>query len=176
MLLTVDELREFITTGLSDDALQLLLDSAEADITAAAGDPVEQTEYVQGGSAALVLSRPMPSPDYDLISVTEQSDTTSPVLLADDDYRIDGYILHRLSTGTTPRWTWDGLVEVVFVPPDRDAQRKRAQVALIQLDPSVASDITSEKIGEYSVSYGKGTSYAEQYQAILDSLRPLMVA
>jgi hypothetical protein len=176
MLLTVDELREFITTGLTDDALQILLDATERDIIAAAGDPVEQTEYVQGGYPALVLSRPMPAPDYGLISVTEASDSTSPVLLEEDDYRIDGYILHRLTTGTNPRTYWYGLVQVVFMPPDRDDERKRAQVALIQLDPSIGSDVVSEKIGEYSVSYGKGNTYAERYQAILESLRPLMVA
>lgn len=175
MLLTVAGLREFISTGLSDAALQILLDATEADIVKAAGDPDEQTEYIQGGYPALVLSRPMPSPDYDLVSVTEDSDSASPTLLDETDYRIDGHLLHRLDTGTNPGWKWYGLVEVVYVPPDRTAERKRAQVALIQLDPSVGADITSERIGEYSVSYGKGNTYAERYQAILDSLRPLMV-
>jgi hypothetical protein len=137
MLLTVEELREFITTGLSDDALQLLLDATEADITAAAGDPVEQTYHVQGGYPALVLPRPAPSPDYDLTSVTEDADTDNELVLDEDDYRIDGYILHRLHT---------------------------------------SSDISSEKIGEYSVSYGRGPTYEERYKAILESLRPLMVA
>jgi hypothetical protein len=54
---------------------------------------------------------------------------------------------------------------------------KRAQIALLALEPSLSSGvITAERIGEYSVSYSTGSTTAEQRSAILDGLRPLMVA
>jgi len=171
MLLTVDEFREFVTSGLSDDALLALLTAAEADITSVAGPVESQTEWVQGGYPRLVLDRPVGT----ITSVSELADEAMPIELSDDDYRIDGYILHRLTTGTNPRSTWRGLVRVEHVPEGRLDERIRAQIALVQLDPSVAQDVTSERIGEYAVTYGKAASASDRRQSILDSLRPLMV-
>ncbi len=172
-LLTVTELREAITTSLTDDRVEELLDATEEDIIAAAGTTTVQTEHADGGHAALVLVRPI---NGSITSVTEKADTTGELVLSADDYRIDGYILHRLNTGTNPRWTWNGLVKVLHVPAARDAERKRAQVALVSLDLAAASGKTSERIGDYSVGYVGSTTYLEQRALILAGLAPLKVA
>ena len=171
MLATVDEMRAYVSTSLTDDALLSLLIATEADITAAAGAMAAQTEYVSGGFESLVLSHPAGT----MTSVTELSDTPGSLLLAANDYRVDGFILHRLITGTNPRPFWLGLVKVVHTPPEAEAERVRAQVALVRLELAVASGITSERIGDYAVGYGGSNDYQSQRAAILSSLQPPMV-
>jgi hypothetical protein len=56
-LLTVDQFREHVETSLVDDAIQRLLDDAEAEIIRYAGDLGSITELIDGGSSRLVLSR-----------------------------------------------------------------------------------------------------------------------
>jgi hypothetical protein len=167
MLLTVDELRTYITTGLSDDAVLGLLDAAEHDL----GSIDAVTERKDGGYAALVLDRRVGT----ITTVKEDIDTAAPLTLSSNDYRVDGYILHRLDTGTNPRWTWNGEVEVIHTPADDLAERKRAQVALIRLDLSIQGGITSERIGDYSVGYGAGNDYESKRAAIIAPFRPAMV-
>ena len=75
MLLTVTQLRQHVTSGLGDDALQRLLEVAENDITAAAGDEGAQTEYQRGGFEALVLDHPMGT----ATSVTERAEDRKSV-------------------------------------------------------------------------------------------------
>lgn len=173
-LLSVADIRGAIDTSLSDARLQDLLDATEQDILAAAGAVAEQTEYAYGGYSALVLTRPIGT----VTSVTEESKTLSELELAADDYWVDGYILRRLDTGTNPRRTWNGLVEVVHAPASDTAERKRAQVALVRLDLAAAAGVASERIGDYAIGYANtsgGTNYQQQRQLILDSLKPVMV-
>ena len=167
MLLTVTELRTFITTSLSDAAVALALDAAEADL----GSMEAVTERKGGGFAALVLDRRVGT----ISTVKEDIEETSPLTLASDDYRVDGYILHRLDTGTNPRTTWDGEVEVIHTPADDLAERKRAQVALLRLDISGPGGITSERIGDYAVGYKGSSDYQAERAAILAPFRPAMV-
>lgn len=174
-LLTVEQLREAVSSSLTDDRLQELLDATEQDILAAAGGENDQTEYATGGYRNLVLARPIGTP----VSVTEYAETANELELEGDDYRVDGYMLHRLDTGTNPSRYWRGQVEVVHTAPDRTAERIRAQVALVRLDLAIASGVTTERIGDYAVGYGNtagGTDYQKARQLILDSLKPLMVA
>lgn len=173
-LLTVSQIREAVDTSLSDDRVQDILDATEQDIIGAAGATDEQTEYVPGGYFShLVLSRPVGVID----SVTEQADTAAALELAADDYRVDGYILKRLTTGTNPRSWWNGLVKVVHDPADRLAERKRAQIALFRLELAYSSGVTSERIGDYSVQFAGspgGTSYEDAKAQILSSLAPVL--
>ena len=174
MLLTIDEARAYVATSLTDAALLQLLIATESDITAAAGVMGAQTEYQRGGYESLVLDRPVGT----ITSVTERSDTASALVIATNDYRIDGYILHRLSTGTNPRTYWLGLVKIIHTPPEAEAERIRAQIALLRLELAVASGVTSERIGDYAVGYGSAQGamdYGGQKAAILASLSPPMV-
>ena len=174
MILTVDQARVSISTGLTDDALLSMLMAAEADIVAVAGAAGALTEY-HYGTTKLVLDHAADT----FTSVTEQADAASPRVLATDDYRVEGYVLHRLTTGTNPRTSWDGLVKTIYTAGTLAAERERAQIALVRLDLESASGISAERIGDYSVSYGantRGPTYQEQRAAVLASLKPPMVA
>lgn len=130
MILTVTELRQHVASGLPDDALMRLLEAAENDITAKFGAAGAVTEYLDGGFETLVLGRRVGT----ITSVKEWFDTAAPTTLSTDDYRIDGYMLHRLDTGTNPRSTWAGQVQVIHTPPDTEVDRVRLQVQLVKLD------------------------------------------
>jgi hypothetical protein len=168
MILTVDELRSYIATSLSDDAVLGLLDAAEHDL----GSMEAVTERKVGGYAALVLDRRVGT----ITTVKEDIETSSPLTLAANDYRVDGYLRHRLDTGTNPGTTWSGEVEVIHTPVDDLAERKRAQVALVRLDLTIQGGITSERIGDYAVGYGGSTAdYESKRASIIAPFRPAMV-
>src|SRR4051812_3591782 len=99
-LLTVDQFREHVETSLVDDAIQRLLDDAEAEIIRYAGALGSRTELVDGGSGRLVLTRPVGS----ITSVTETFGTTDTILAADDYRQRNVYVLERLYTGTNGRF------------------------------------------------------------------------
>src|SRR4051812_32318304 len=95
-LLTVDEFRLFVPTSLGDDELQILLDAAEAEITAFAGPVGAVTDLVDGGYGTVVTSRPVES----ITSISELVGTTTTAL-STNDWRLRGtYVLERLTTGT----------------------------------------------------------------------------
>ena len=172
MINTLGEVRAAIATSLTDDSLRDLMEAAEADILAVAGPIDFVSEYIGGGHRALVLAHEPES----ISSITEDVDGTATVLAA-DDFRVEGYILHRLTTGTNPSSWWRGLVLVAMARSDDWPLRKRAQVALIRLDLQTASGVSAERMGDYSVSYGsqRGPTYSDQRVAILSSLTPVMV-
>ncbi len=171
---TVEQIKEVIgATTVSDDRLQDLLDAAEQDILGVAGATDELTEYAPGGYSTVALRRPVGVVD----TVSEYADTTNETDVAADDYRVDGYLLHRLTTGTNPRSWWAGPVKVVHDPADRLAERKRAQAALISLDlTEVQSGYLSEStLDESRTRFPNGESTDQRRVRILDSLRPVMV-
>ena len=129
MILTVTQLREHISSGLTDDALQRLLEAAENDITAKFGAAGSVTEYPVYGFDLLVLSRRVGT----VSSVKEYFDS-DPLTLSTDDYRVDGFMLKRLDTGTNPRTYWAGEVQVIHTPADTEVDRVRLQLALVKLD------------------------------------------
>jgi len=147
VILTVTELRQHVASGLPDDALMRLLEAAENDITAKYGSAGAVTEYLDGGFEKLVLGRRVGI----ITSVKEYADTDSPTTLATDDYRIDGYMLWRLDTGTNPGTAWAGQVQVIHTPPDTEVDRVRLQVALVKLDLSY-SGYTAEATQDESRS------------------------
>jgi hypothetical protein len=172
MSLTVAEFREYVATSLSDDALQRLLDAAWADIEQAAGPMGDVVEFHPGGYRDLVLDR-----DAGTVSLArEAADGTSPLTLDPTDFRVDGLILRRLRTGPNPRDWWMGEVEVTHAPAEDEAERERAQAALVQLDMSAGGSVASERIGEYAVSYGNGggRTVPEQRQDILAEFQAVM--
>ena len=66
-LLTAGEFRALEATALEDAALQLILDSAEAEIVRFAGPAGATEEWFQGGQQFISLARPFAS----ITSVTE---------------------------------------------------------------------------------------------------------
>src|SRR5689334_11048517 len=109
-LLTVDELREHITTTLVDAALQRLLDDAEAAIVQFAGPVASVTELVDGGGSTIVLARPIDSAGA-VTTVIERSTGFSPIELLVNDWALRGrFVLERLRTGTNGATWWRGPV------------------------------------------------------------------
>jgi hypothetical protein len=144
MILTVTELRQHVASGLPDDALKRLLEAAENDITAKFGTAGSVTEYADGGHELLVLARPVGT----VTTVQELADTSDPLTLSTNDYRIEGFMLRRLETGTNPRSAWFGRVKVIHTPPDTEVDRVRLQVALVKLDlaySGYASEATQDE-------------------------------
>lgn len=150
MILSVDELREHVNSGLGDPALQRLLDAAEEAIIARAGATGARTEYAGGGSLYVTLSRPAAS----ITSVTETLSLDDTVL-ATDDYLIGAgeMLMERLSSGTNPRMVWGDRVAVVYSPVSDDATRAKVQIDLCKLALDVDPGVTEEQIGDWSQKF-----------------------
>jgi len=165
MPLSVTQMRAFVTTSLSDEALLILLDAAAEAIVAEIGYPGSTSERMHARGDLLMLSRPALS----VTSVTEDG-----TALAADDYDLSfsGQTLRRLDDGTSPRGYWRGWVVVASLPRDDTATRQRVQRELVMLDIAFHPGLVSQTIGTWSETYATGSqaTYAEQRAAILASL------
>lgn len=162
MMLTIAALREFVTSALPDDPLQVLLNAAEAEIIGVAGATGEITEHIHGyGLHRIVVAREIGT----VTSVTEDR-----IVLADDDYRVSGYVLTRIGTGTLPSWIWGSYLTVVYTPADDTAERQRVQMELVKLELNQDPGMSAETIGTYTGTYAAPSIYAETRAAILASL------
>lgn len=176
MLLTLDEVRQFVTFPVSDDAddaLQLLLDATEADILAAAGaSDASGVELIRGGWDTLILSRPISS-----VSAVVDDVDGSATTLASDDYRFTagGYVLYRLSTGTHPGGRWGPLVQVTYTSPDTLARYQQVQAQLVRLALGYNPGLLSTRVGDWQETYQATNSvsgYATERESLLSTLSP----
>lgn len=166
MILTVDQLRDHVSSELAADALQRLIDSAEEAIVGRAGPPGARTEMVGGGGSFVALERPASA----ITSVSETWWSTTTALAADDYLvRPDGYLLQRIGTGTNPRWRWWGRVTIVYTPVDDTSTREEVQIALVKLSLSHNPGVTMEQIGAWTEQYANNASWNndEEREAIL---------
>ena len=164
-LLTTAQIRELIPTDLSDAALVLLMDDAEAEIELRCGKTGEnaQTETHRGEGSWLYLKRGVES-ESDIDSIEETTRQPSVIgtatvdVLAGNDWSLwyNGTALFREPNGDHPRTRgWGDVVVVTYTPAGGEAEnsrRKRALVDLVRLsmpDPSKAS----ENSGNYSVTH-----------------------
>jgi hypothetical protein len=165
---TVTRLRAFVTTDLSDAALQSLLDAARADVDRVAG-PVASRERLRVRGDLLMLSEPA-----DTITAIVEDARGAAVTLAADDYEVSdsGRTLYRLWTGTNPARAWRGLVDVRYQRPDDTAERIRVMVALVQLDLVHQPGVASERIGNWEQSFTSNSAFNYELEraSILASL------
>ena len=171
--LSVEDAREHVETALGDDALQRLLDDAEQAITDQVGALGSVTAYVEGGGTYLFLPRRAAS----ITGITEAYDSSTPLALAADDYRLglDGVTVRRIDTGTNPRLSWyGGPVRVVLVAADDEAVRERVQIDLVRLALNYSPLRTGETIGDYSYQNASNSAwnYQTEREAILATLLP----
>ena len=170
-LLTVEQLRSLIPgeITLEDDALQLLLDGAEAVIDEILGAIEETTEVRDGGFTYLFLRRRASA----ITSITENDGSTDTTLAADDwTLGGDGRSLRRRSDGTHPATFWDRLVTVVYDPEDDSAKRKLVQAELVKLEIASNPGLASTTVGSWTEQYAQGQSYDQIRRDILASLTP----
>lgn len=153
------ELRQHIETDLSDQALQQILDGETAEIVRRFGAPDTQADVVRGGTAEIVLTRPVQS----IVSVTETLGGKDTVLDS-DDYERRGQVLTRVYTGGR----WRPHVTVVYVPEDTSAQRDMALVQLARLAIE-HNGLAEEWSGDYR---SKSVDYVRERERILRGLAP----
>lgn len=175
--ITVDELREHVTTSLGDEALQRILDANQAAIDAIlgpAGIPITEVQYPTGYESVLLLRhRPEPTVSPLTPLVVEGYGLTDPVTLADDDYRLDGATLRRIDFGTNPGIHFSPPVAITYAPLNDSDNRIRVLIALSRLDVTFRPGIKAMTVGKNRTEYqtaAEGGRYTDDRQALLDSL------
>lgn len=170
-ILTVGEFREHVESTLGNDAIQRLLDAAEAAIVAFAGAPGSAIEVIDGGYRRIVLSRPASA----ITTVVERYGSTDTTLAA-DDYRLrgGGYVLERILYGTNPRSTWRQLVTVTYTPVDDADLRVAVQLALVRLLINQNPGVTQEQIGAWLEQRTQSSvwNFGTEWDTILGQLAP----
>lgn len=159
-LLSPDDIRGFQPdTDLGDEALQLLLDAAEAEIIRYAGPVDSLVEWHAGGQRVIALSRPA----TDVTSVVEHSpwDPTSSWTLDPTDYEVDptGYLLYRRSGGTVSRWHWYGRIVVTYAPVNDDAIRRGVEADLVGLMMTYQPGANSETVGSWTTQLSSNATW-----------------
>jgi hypothetical protein len=171
-LVAGSEFRTHVTTTLEDDAVQRLLDDADAAVIAYAGELGTTTEIMSGGGSRIVTSRPI----FSVTSVTEREDSTSALTLTSGDWdTLSPFVLVRRRDGTNPSWHFRGPVRVVYDPVDDTAQRIAAIIALVKFDITHSPGLVRQEIEGWSETYriigDLGNAYTSAREDILASLR-----
>lgn len=166
-------LKTHVTTTLTDDALQQIIDGIEADIIDRFGASTAITEEFEDDTPGDLLfpKRKVAS----VSSVVEKWPDTfiggmSTTILDSTDYEIGpgGTHLRRLDTGTHPLTSWGSLVTVSYLAVSETAKRIMAIINLCKLDLAY-NGLVSETVGggEYRMELG---DYTKQREAIMASL------
>jgi hypothetical protein len=163
-MLEVDDLREHIGDGPSDDVLERFLAAAYQSIDADVGpSSAVASELLRPFGSLVILSRRASA----VTSVREGDD-----VLATDDYalRPGGKYLQRRRDGRPVAWRrW---VDVTYTPLPEDAERDRVAIKLVELDLAYQPGMAGSTIGPWNEQYMQGDkAYQQERQAILDSLR-----
>lgn len=155
-LLTAAEFGSLVSTGLSEDALDILLLAAEAEIVRFAGPSDAVTELVHGGQRFITLARQADS--ITSISETLGTDVTT---LETDDYLLypDGYRIERLQTGTNGRWRWWGRVSVIYAPIGDEDIRRGVERDLVALMLNYQPGLTSETVGSWTTQLAGNSAW-----------------
>ncbi len=163
-LLTVAQVREHVETDIGDDAVQRLVDDADAEIIRRLGPVASQVTMLDGGDENLRLPRKATAITA---AVELYGDVTYTLDATDYTLRGDGYTLERQNDGTNPSPVWRGSVTITSTPVDETAQRKRLLVDLVKL--AVAYDaLSSNRIGDVAV---QGLDYQAEREKLFRGLR-----
>lgn len=167
----LDELREHVGSGPSDDVLERLLNAALESIVARYGPAEEETseQRVDPSGSLVYLSRRAQS----ITSVYENTE-----LVAEENYELTagGKAIRRLNDDGDPT-DWLATVDVVYAPYTDNADRDRVTVALVKLDLNAAPGMSSATVGSWSEQYANNSvwNYRKEREGILASLRPATV-
>jgi hypothetical protein len=161
-MLTIDDLREHVTSTLGDDALELHLNAAYEVIDDAIGSNSDVSELIYAGSGPLfMLSRRAKA----IVSISERDVALDPL-----DYELRGRLLIRLDTGPHSDSRWRGWVDVTYTPEASEDLRDEAAIALVKLRLNYDPGVTSERIGDWTSTQSDGAAFIEERQTILDAL------
>jgi hypothetical protein len=138
---TVSQLRERLTTGWSDDALQRLLIALSHEIDTRLGPPGSRTErYVRDDYYPYIfLSR-------QAASITSVVDGTTTLATSEYELHFGGWALRRKST--SERFARD--VTVTYMPLDDTERRAALIVDLAAWDVAHQGGVSSTNVGEFA--------------------------
>ena len=162
-MLTIAEIRELIesdASDISDVALQVFIDEAEADLLREIGpeDDSERFEVLDGGFISVFVSRRVAAVD----SIQERVFLGDYVGVADDDYDFKSRRLRKLGGSY-----WLNQVKVTYTPVAEIPQRKAIVSRLVALAASF-SPYSSTNTGGVSKSTRE---YVEQKELVLADAR-----
>lgn len=170
-LLTVDQLREHVTSSLGDDALQRYIDAEDALITARMGPVGQYTDvrFPRGATRVFLLGRAPAS----IVSVTErlwENDT----VLEPDDYIVVNTVLRRLDTGPHPIEPYTDRVTIVYTSADDSAIRTLALIKLCALDIADvdAMAVVSRTVGLHTVMFASAEARSQARDDVWAELTP----
>lgn len=174
-LVTLDELRALVETDVTDAALQMVLDAADADIVNAHGAHAGEVSerFAPGvGDARLWASRPIDTAeDVTVVETHAGPGGMTTVTLDADDYEVwEPRELVRIATGPNSGTTWAARVDVTYTPESTvsTARRRMVTVDLVRMA------LTWEGVGASSVGDASRThvDYQRERRRILGRLRP----
>lgn len=163
-MLTVDDLREHVTSSLGDDALEMLLGAAYEVIDDRVGSDADVTEVITAGPGPLLmLSRKASA----IVSITEGTTDLDPT-----DFSVSGRTLWRLLDGANPQSWWRGRIQVTYTPAVNADRRDAAAVALVSLslDTLDTGAAQSERIGDWSETFSSTSEVRQKRDDILAEL------
>ena len=171
-LIDVAGLRLHVNTGLTDEALQDIIDYNEEAIGLRVGTvperkvllfpPAESTTIIQLGTPA------------EIASITEWHDIEGySTVLDETDYFNTKGTLRRRGDGNHPYTYWNAPVQIKFVGAVDLASRKMVLVGLCKLDINHNPGLASFTVGQHTEDYSAGVAqrgYVEEREALLGQL------
>ncbi len=162
-LITVGQLMEHVETDLSDDALERLVDSADAEIIRAYGPhDGEQSALVAGRGYRIWLPRPADS----ISEIVEWGGWETPGdadTVSADKYALEhgGRTIFRTDAPFMTN------VQITYTPIADNPRRTQALIDLVKLEIQYRG-LNTERVGSYSVTY---MDHGKERQNILARLR-----
>lgn len=167
-MLTVEELREHVGDGPSDDVLERLLDAATQALDTRFG--FERT-YFEEVTERLVPYGSLVYPFHRAQSVSAASEDDEALDPADYEIRNLGRTVMRLASDGTPTG-WTGPVDLTYLPFDDNAERDRMCIKLVELDLDYAPGISGSTVGPWAEQHpADAKAYLQLREAIFRSGR-----
>lgn len=143
----IETLRNHVETGITDEALGLLLDDAVAQVEGRFGTDAAVTERFETTGRYIRLLRPALS----ITSISEFNEQRYPLytlVAADWELQHDGRTVQRLTGGTVfyVDRAWAPIVTITYVPKPEQALRDRVVVDLVRLATQYNA-LQSETVG-----------------------------
>jgi hypothetical protein len=176
-IMTVDELRGWVSTGLGDDKLELLINGLDEMIIAHAGPlgDIVDVRWPRGERFILLGRRPTSKADVEIV---EQLANQAPVTLDAEDFDLNVLTLRRSIYGPNARDYWDEKVTITYTAADDLNQRRLVlvQLATAFLELGLHPGRVGFTVGAHSEQWAnsanaqEGKAWVTASQAILSTL------
>lgn len=173
-LLSPTDLREHVTTGAPDSALQRLIESNQAAIEDRYG-PVGSRTVVRIGArfGRYLYLTPSAQSISDIRELYTDFLADQYVILSANDYQMlgGGSIVERLLTGDHPADHWETRVQITYLPLEATGRYRVGLIHLCALDLNTKPGLAAFRVGAHQEMFNaKGHSYASEREDILASM------